>query len=397
MNKDKQYSCVAHMEETARKRIPGFVCDYLVNGLGDNVSVADNRAVLKRVKLMPRYLNEADQPNLRTTFMGRDYHAPFGVAPMGLSGLVWPNSERILARAAKAHNIPYTVSTVATIDLEEAHSIAGANTWFQLYTPQEPEVRRDILRRCDEAGYETIMVTVDVPFKTRRDHDIRNGLSVPPRFDLRTLWQMLTRPTWSLNMLKAGIPQFETVRRYHEAGQSNNVGRRIRGSTKYIEERMGQHITAELFRELRDLWPHKILVKGVLDPAEARTYVDLGADGVIVSNHGGRQLDAAPTAVEVLPKVRTALGPDVPIIADGGIRSGLDIARMLALGADFVIMGRPFLFACGALGTQGGEHVMEVLKAELQATMAQIGCATLDELPSFLHAEREEWGVIRET
>jgi len=384
MNIDKQYPSVAHMEATARRRIPGFARDYMFNGISRGVSVRKNRESLDTVELMPRYINQADKPNLRCHFLGKEYHAPFGVAPIGLSGLVWPNSERILAAAAKAHGIPYTLSTVATISLEESRQIAGECGWFQLYTPQEPEVRKDILRRCAEAGYETVLVTVDVPFKTRRDHDIHNGLSVPPRFDLKTIWQMATHPEWALRMLRTGIPQFVNLKPYHDAGQSSNVGRSIRESTKFIEERMGLHITAERFAEIRAEWPGKLLVKGVLDAEDAKTYRGLGADGVVVSNHGGRQLDAAPSAVDVLPQIRAAVGPDVPLIADGGVRTGLDIARMLALGANFVLLGRPFLFAVAALDRAGGEHVMGVLKAELQSTMGQLGCQTLEELPEFL-------------
>lgn len=385
MNIDKRYPCVAFMEETAHHRLPRFVRDYLFDGLDDGVSVQKNRQALMDVELMPHYLNDSDKPNLRSTFMGREYDAPFGVAPLGLSGLVWPNSERILGAAAKAHNIPYTLSTVATISLEESRQIAGENAWFQLYTPQEPHVREDLLRRCQEAGYETIMVTVDVPYKTRRNNNIRNGLSVPPQFDLQTLWQMMTHPNWALRMLKVGVPQFVNMKPYHEAGNSSNIGRSLRESTKYIEERMGLHITQERFEEIRAMWKGNLLIKGVLHPDEAKAYMDLGADGIIVSNHGGRQLDAAPTAVEVLPKVRAAVGAGVPIVADGGIRSGLDIARMLALGADFVLMGRPFLYALAALDKQGGDHVMNVLKSELQACMGQIGCPTLAELPHFLN------------
>ena len=380
MNIDKQYPSISYMEAAAKRRIPGFARDYLVNGLGGGISVRKNRDALDGVELMPRYMTEADQPNLRCRLFGQDYSAPFGVAPMGLSGLVWPNSEPILARAAKAHNIPYTLSTVATVSLEKIREIAGDHAWFQLYTPKEPEVRADILRRCETAGYDTVMVTVDVPYKTRREHDIRNGLSVPPRFDLRTLWQMTTHPEWALRMLFRGIPQFVNLTPY-SAGSSNNVKDSIEKSTKYIEERMGQHITASLFTELRKLWPRTLLVKGVLDPAEAKAYVDLGADGVIVSNHGGRQLDAAPSAVDVLPQIRAAVGPDVPLLVDGGVRSGLDIARMLALGADFVLIGRPFLYAVAALHEKGGDHVMDILKAELQATMGQLGCRNLAELP----------------
>ena len=382
MNIDKEYPGLSYFEATAKRRIPGFARDYVMNGLGGGVSVRKNRESLDNVELMPRYLTDADQPKIRCRLLGRDYDAPFGIAPMGLSGLVWPHAENILARAARKHNIPYTLSTVATVSLETIRNEGGENAWFQLYTPQDPAVRADLLRRCEVAGYDTVAVTVDVPYKTRREHDIRNGLSVPPRFDLKTLWQMMTHPEWALRMLFRGIPQFVNLTQYSTAGSSDSIRDSIEKSSKYIEERMGLHITAERFAELRKMWPRKLLVKGVLDPAEAKAYVDLGADGVIVSNHGGRQLDAAPSAVDVLPHIRAAVGPDVPVIVDGGVRSGLDIARMLALGADFVMIGRPFLYAVAALNDKGGDHAIDLLKAELQMTMAQLGCPTLAELPA---------------
>ena len=378
------------------RRIPGFLRDYLINGIGHGVAVEKNRQALNDVELMPRYLADADKPNIRCQLMGHGYDAPFGVAPIGLSGLVWAKSETILAEAAKTHNIPYTLSTVANESLEEIRQIAGDKAWFQLYTPQVPETRKDLLRRCEEAGYDTIMVTVDVPNKTRRDHDIRNGLSVPPSFDMKTVWQMVTHPHWSLRMLRAGVPQFVNILPYQQHGFSHvgvgtnyNIGQSIKESGKYIEERMGLHITTSLFEEIRAMWPGKLLAKGVLDPKEAKAYLDLGADGLVISNHGGRQLDAAPSAVSLLPRIRAAVGPEATLIADGGIRSGLDIARMLALGADFVLMGRPFLFAVAALDRRGGDHVMNVLKAELQTTMGQLGYNTLKELREFLFTNTE--------
>ena len=373
------------MEAAALPRLPKFARDYLFNGISNGVSLQKNREALNSVELMPRYLSEANKPDIRCNLLGHDYNAPFGVAPIGLAGLVWPKAEIILSKAAKSHNIPYTLSTVATVSLEDIRGIAGENSWFQLYTPQDPEVRKDILRRCKEAGYDTLIVTVDVPYKTRRDHDIRNGLSVPPRFDLKTVWQIFTHPNWALRMLRAGIPRFVNLAPYHNKNdKERNAARAIKQSVKFIEERMGLHIDRRVFEEIREDWPGKLVVKGVLHPEESKTYLDLGADALIVSNHGGRQLDAAPTAVSVLPQIREAVGPNATLIADGGIRSGLDIARMIALGANFVLLGRPFMFAIAALDHRGGEHVMNILKAELQSTMGQIGCATVEELPQFL-------------
>lgn len=385
MSIDKQFPCVADLEAAALPRLPRFAREYLTEGISNGVSVRKNRESLNEVELMPCYLSEANKPDIRCRLLGHDYHAPFGVAPIGLAGLIWPKAEIILATAAKAHNIPYVLSTVATVSLEDIRDIAGENSWFQLYTPKSSKTRKNLLHRCSAAGYETLVVTVDIPYKTRRDHDIRNGLSVPLKFNLTTLWQMFTHPNWALRMLRAGVPRFVNLAPYYDPGNAQqNAAREIQRSAKFIEERLGLHIDRQIFEEIRTDWPGKLLIKGVLDPQEAKTYLDLGADGLIVSNHGGRQLDAAPTAVSVLPQIRETVGPEATLIADGGIRSGLDIARMLALGANFVLIGRPFMFAVAALAHRGGEHVMNILKAELQSTMGQLGCATIKELPDFL-------------
>jgi len=384
MNLDKQYPCVADMEAAAQRRIPKFMREYLFGGLGGGVSVLKNRHALNQVELMPRYLSDGNQPEIRTQLFGRTYDAPFGVAPVGLSGLIWADSEVILAAAAKVHNIPYTLSTVATASLEEVRKVAGENAWFQLYTPKDPEVVKDLLGRCKKVGYDTLLLTVDVPYATRREHDIRNGVAVPPNFDLKTLSQMVTHPGWALRMLRAGVPEFVNLKPYFQVKPSINVGKSIKASTHFISERLGGHISPQRFNLIRDQWPGKLLVKGVMDPAEAKQYLAMGADGLVVSNHGGRQLDAAPSTVSVLPAIRAAVGPTVTLLVDSGVRSGLDIARMLALGADFVLMGRPFLFALAAMDRAGGEHVMKILKAELRSAMGQIGCPTLQALPSFL-------------
>ena len=389
MNKDKRYPSVAYMETAAHRRLPRFVREYLTGGIGDGVCVQKNRTALNGVELMPRYLSDVTEPSIQTQLLGRSYDAPFGVAPIGLAGLIWPNAETLLAMAARAQNIPFVLSTVSTATLEDIREVAGENAWFQLYTPREPEIRDNLIHRCEQAGYETLVVTIDVPYGTRRDHDIRNGLSVPPRFDLSTLWQMVTHPEWALRMLGAGIPRFVNLAPYYNA---EDLGRRrgeMAKSARFIKNRMGLHITQSLLEEIRAKWPGKLLVKGVLDPDEAATYLEVGADGLIVSNHGGRQLDAAPSVVSVLPRIRAKVGPNATVIADSGIRSGLDIARMLALGADFVMMGRPFLYALAALNRQGGEHVVNILKIELKSTMGQLGCATIGELPEFLIAKSD--------
>ncbi|MEM9776140.1 MAG: alpha-hydroxy acid oxidase [Chloroflexota bacterium] len=375
MSFDKKYPSVADMAAGAARRMPKFVHDYLIGGIGAESCVQRNRDALNTVQLMPRYLQDAQHPDITTTILGQTFDAPFGVAPLGLSGLMWPNLEHILAASAKQHNLPYTLSTYACVSLENIRHSRGKNTWFQYYPSDTPEIEQDLLDRCKKAGYKTIVLTVDIPVETRRDRDIKNGLSVPPDFlNLRTLWQMMTHPAWSLTMLRYGVPHFETLTRYFDRQD-------IQAQAAWISKHMKGHITAARFKDIRAAWSGNIIVKGVLDIGEAETYMNLGADGIQVSNHGGRQFDAAPTPVDMLPTMRQALGPDTLILADGGVRTGLDIARMMALGANFVMMGRPFVYAVAAIGSQGGSHVMQVLKEELTMTLAQMGCQHLARLP----------------
>lgn len=372
------------MEASAKRRMPGFVRDYLTGGVGGDVCLKRNRKALDAVMMMPRYLSQAPNPDIRCRLLGREYDAPFGVAPLGLSGLMWPKAEYLLAAAASAHNIPYVLSTVATASLESIRPIAGENGWFQYYPANDPKVERALLERCAAAGYETVVLTVDVPVNTRRAHDMRNGLSVPPAFDLKTVAQMVAHPQWALRMLRAGVPQFANVTPYYAGGQS------IAASVRFLTQVMKGHITEQRFAEIRRRWNGKLLVKGVLDAEEAKRYMDLGADGIVVSNHGGRQADAAPAAATVLPRIREVTGAQATLLADGGVRSGLDIAKMLALGADFVLLGRPFIFAVAALDDRGADHVMSVLKAEMRSEMGQLGCPALSELSKFLYSPDEE-------
>jgi L-lactate dehydrogenase (cytochrome) len=297
---------------------------------------------------MPRYLVDADKVDFATTLFGQRYDAPFGVAPVGMGGVAWPGAADILATAANRHNLPFAAATFTTSSLESLHSQAQ--------------------------GYDVLIVTVDVPSPMRRDHDIRNGFSVPPRFSLRTGFELASCPAWSLAMARSGFPVFENIVPYMPAGLGTGA------AMAFIADSVTGHITPEIVVELRARWPGTMVLKGILDPDEAMQCRDLGVDGIIISNHGGRQLEAAPTASQMLPLIRTAVGPDYPLIADGGVRTGLDICRMLALGADFVLMGRPFYYAVAAMGAKGADHIMQLFKAELRCTMGQLGCATLPEL-----------------
>jgi len=375
----KRFPSIPHMKAKARWRIPGFAWEYMIGGIGVEENVRRNADDLQKVLFMPRYLSDAPAPDITTRLFGQDFSAPFGVAPIGLAGLQIPGCEVPIARAARAHNIVHVLSTHATTSLEKIKPHTGPNGWFQLYPPNDPVMESDIIERAKRAGYEVLVVTVDIPAPTRRDRDIRNGLSVPPEFGIRTGLHMLARPTWLMRLAKHGIPHFENLTPYAPKGLS------IKEFGAFLGKILAGQITAERFKRIRDQWPGKVIVKGVLDPEEAADYLALGADGIVVSNHGGRQLDAAPSSVSMLPLVRKRVGKDALVMVDGGVRSGLDIARMIALGADYVLMGRPFIFSVAAIGDDGPAHLIDVLKQELAGAMAQMGCPTLSDLPKFLH------------
>lgn len=379
VNIAKRFPSVPHMKKAARWHIPGFAWEYMTGGIGLEENVRRNSADLQKIQFMPRYLSEAQSPVISTKIFGKTYDAPFGVAPVGLAGLQIPGCEPPIAKAALKHNIVHILSTHATTSLEKMKTFSGPNGWFQLYPPNDPKMETDMIERAKRSGYDVLVVTVDIPAPTRRDRDIRNGLSVPPQFGPRTVWHAAMRPTWLMRLAKHGIPHFENLTPYAPSGLS------VTEFAKFLGGILANQITAERFKRIRDQWPGKVIVKGVLDPDEAAEYLALGADGIIVSNHGGRQLDAAPSSVSMLPLVRKRVGKEALVMADGGVRSGLDIARMIALGADYVFMGRPYIFSIAAIGDDGPAHLIDVLKLELTGTMQQMGCRTLPELANFLH------------
>ncbi len=372
------------MEAAGRKRIPKFAWDYMSGGIGRETVLRENISSLDRVKLNPRYLTaEADQPDTQQAILDQTFDYPFGVAPIGLSGIVWPRAAEHLASAAKAHGLPFTLSGFATSSIEQIGEIGG-RLWFQHYLTVDDSINRDMLKRAQKAGFEVLVVTVDIPTATRRDRDIYNGLSVPPQFNLRTLADIIAHPRWALAMLNQGIPEFLNIKPYLPPGAS------LAETSEMMSALIECHVSTEILKQLRDLWPGKMIVKGILDIDEARLCQQVGIDAISVSNHGGRQLDAAPTALEVLPRIRETLGKDYPILVDGGVRCGLDIARYIASGADFVLLGRAFMFALAALGDVGASHAMHILKKEFKMTLGQIGCARVADLPRHLYSSNND-------
>lgn len=366
---NRRFPSLAELEAPARRRLPAIAFDYLEGGIGDEGAVRRNREALDRVELVPRYGVDVGAIDPSVRLFGRSYPLPFGIAPMGLANMVWPQADRMLTTAAQAAGIPYVLSTVGTTSIEAAARLAPDVLWFQLYgiDVDDHAVSRDLIRRARDAGAHVLVVTLDIPVRARRRRDIRNGMTLPFRVTPGMIADALRHPRWSAGVLRYGRPYFASLVDYAEAGDPV-------AATALHRNRQGAFRWRDIAR-FRDLWPGPLVVKGILCPEDAEQAVAVGVDGIQVSNHGGRQFDAAPAAIHVLPAIRAAVGERAAVLFDSGIRSGLDVVRALALGADFAFVGRPFLRAVAALGPAGPAHVVAVLEDEIRTALGQMGVA----------------------
>ncbi|MGH0032868.1 MAG: alpha-hydroxy acid oxidase [Myxococcota bacterium] len=365
----------------ARRRIPRFAFEYLSGGCNEEVNLAKNTAELRRVELVPYYLRERRPASLATALFGERYEAPFGIAPIGLQGLVWPGAPEILARASVAHGLPFVLSTVSTASIETISEITEGRAWFQLYHPKEDRLRDDLIERAKAAGCPVLVVLCDVPTFGYRPKEIRNGLGLPPRLTLRNLAQILGRPEWALRTLAKGTPSFETLAPYTPKGLD------LRHLGLFMDATFSGWLSEERIGPIRDRWPGKLVLKGVASVEDTEKAIALGMDGVIVSNHGGRQHDAGPSSIAALHEIAAACGDRTTVMMDSGIRGGPDVARALAAGARFVFLGRSFMYGVAALGNRGGDHVAGLLKNQLLQVLEQVGAAEPAELPAHLVSE----------
>jgi L-lactate dehydrogenase (cytochrome) len=368
MNLHARYPALTDLRARARTRIPRFVWEYLDSGTGVEATKTRNRLMLDRVMLSPSILHGEFTPEIGTTLFGHDHTLPVGIAPVGMSGMVWPNAERLLARAATATGIPYTLSTVATTRPEDVAPHLNGQGWFQMYPPRDPNIRADMLKRARDAGFSVLVMTVDVPVGSRRERQVRSGLTTPPRLTPRLMAQVARCPAWGLGMARMGMPRMRLIDDY--AGQTKGLP-----SNKHAGYLLRTSPDWDYLRWLREAWDGPLVVKGVLRADDAARIEAEGADAVWISNHAGRQFDAAPATIEALPSIRAATS--LPLILDGGIEGGLDILRAIALGADFVMMGRAWHYALGALGERGPAHFADILAEDLRANMGQLGTRRL--------------------
>ncbi|WP_411273195.1 alpha-hydroxy-acid oxidizing protein [Daejeonella sp.] len=373
-----QYPSIQDLRQKAKRRIPKFAFDYLEGGCNEDVNLDRNISDLQDVVLMPQYLKKHTGTDMSVSIFGQIYDAPIGIAPIGLQGLIWPNSPEILAKAALRHNIPYILSTVSTSSIERIAELSEGRSWFQLYHPTENSLRNDLLKRVAFAQCPVLVVLVDVPSFGYRPRDIRNGLALPPKMSVRNILQAVGRPIWSLETLKTGIPAFATLDPY----MPKNLNLSKLG--QFMNETFTGRVDVDKIAPIREMWKGALVLKGVVSEEDTQKAISMGVDGIIVSNHGGRQLDAAESTIKPLHNLSVKYGKQIKVMIDGGLRSGPDISRCLASGADFTFMGRPFMYGVGALGKKGGDHTISILKIQLQQIMEQLGCEKIEDFPQHL-------------
>ncbi len=372
------YPSIAMLREKARRRIPRFAFEYVDGGCNEEVNLYNNTADIRKVELKPVYLKDFNGVDLSTTLLGHTYSAPFGIAPVGLQGLVWPGAPELLAQAAAEANIPFILSTVTTASIEKIATVTNGQAWFQLYYPAEKEVTDSILQRLEQAGYKVLVLLADVPSFGYRPKEIRNGLAMPPRMTFRNMLQIASKPNWALRTLFHGQPEFATLKPYMPKGMNmHHLG-------LFMNRTFNGRLTEEKISYIRDRWKGKLVIKGVASEYDAAKAIRLGLDGLIVSNHGGRQLDAGESAIHSLQRIVRASNSDITVMMDSGLRSGPDIARTLASGAAFTFMGRAFMYGVAALGKEGPGHTIHILKKQLLQVMEQVNCPRTDQLSQYL-------------
>ena len=377
MNYDTKFPSIADLKTRARKRIPSFAFDYVDGGIDQEYGKNRNRMAWHQIELTPRYLLDVSHADLTVPLFGHHYAMPIGVPPIGLGNMMWPGAEIALATAAQKANIPYILSTFSTTPLEQIARVAPDVCWFQLYVPRKVEVMKDLLERVKSAGYKNLVVTLDIPVGAKRNRELKNGLNLPFSLTPQIIWQSMIHPRWAIDTLIHGQPEFVNVLKYRE-GQNDELDQ----FAQFITNFNMQGVTRERIELIRDLWEGPLILKGVQYEQDIRDALDIGIDGIIVSNHGGRQLDAAPSSARSLAELVPEARAKMTVMVDSGIRTGMDVVRAGSLGAEMTFSGRSFFWGMGAMGHAGADQVIEIFRDEIDRTLKQLGCA------AFQHMDR---------
>lgn len=367
----RKFPTIEDLEKHAARRIPRFAFEFLQGGAGDESGLSRNRSSLRGIEIVPRYGVDISGIDPSVELFGHRYAAPIGISPVGLDGLMWPGATELFARAAQRMNIPYLVGTLATARIEDVTRWAPDVTWFQLY-PVAADGHRisfDLAARAQNAGAKVLVATLDVPVRPKRPRDLRNGFVMPFRLGARNTLDVVASPHWLWALARRGMPRFANIEAYANGGDP----------AAFVGANVGGGFAWDVLARLRETWRGPMLVKGVLHPADAEKAREIGMDGVIVSNHGGRQFDAAPASVDMLPAIAAAVGRDMTVILDSGVTSGVDMLRALACGAHSTFAGRAFLLALAAIGDNGARHMAASFIDEFTIALGQSGLRSTSE------------------
>lgn len=367
----QRYPTVGDLEPRAKRRIPRFAFEFLQGGAGDESGLRRNRSALQAVEIVPRYGVDVTKVDPSVDLFGHRYAAPIGISPIGFDGMMWPGATERFARAAQAQNIPYMVGTLACATIEKVVEWAPDVTWFQLY-PMAPDNHRyslEMADRAQRAGARVLVATLDVPVRSKRPRDLRNGLVMPFAMTPRIVLAAALAPPWLGALRRNGMPTFANMAAF--AGAADR-----QATSNFVRTTIGGGFPWEQIARLRERWTGPMLVKGVLHPADAEKALQLGLDGVVVSNHGGRQFDAAPATIDVLPEIARTIGKRGTVLFDSGVVSGVDMLRAVALGAHGCFAGRAFMLGLAALGDHGATHVARAFIEEYRIALGQCGLAS---------------------
>jgi len=360
-------TCVADLRELAKRRVPRAFFEYADRGSYEETTLRANRAALAQINLRQRVMRNVDNRSLATDIVGQPVSMPLAIAPTGLTGLQRGGGEILGARAAEKAGIPFCLSTVSICSIEQVRDAVKTPFWFQVYVMRDRGFTRELIERAKAAGCTALMLTADLTVQGQRHREIKNGLSVPPRITLHNLLDMLSKPRWAWSMLNAPSRSFGNLR-----GRIENTDS-LTTLAQWIANQFDPTLTWEDLEWIRALWPGKLIIKGILDPEDARIAADHAVDAIVVSNHGGRQLDGAPASIDVLPSIVQAVGDRVQVLFDGGILSGQDLLKALACGAHAGLIGKAFLYGLGAMGEAGVTQTIELIRRELSVSMALTG------------------------
>lgn len=356
----------------AKRALPPMVFDFVDGGAEDERTVRGNAQSFDRWWFVPRILTDVGTRSQSTELLGVTRRSPLVLSPAGLVGLAWPHGEAAAASAAGHFGVPFAVSSMSSVSVEDVRAATDQALWIQLYLWRDRDATEALVQRCADLGYETLCLTVDVPLTGQRERDLRNGMTIPPRIGVRNALGVLSRPGWALRVGTAGVT-FANIEQDASSRDTMRLG-------AYVNSQLNPTATWEDLQWLREAWSGKLVVKGVLEPGAAKRLVDEGVDGVVVSNHGGRQLDGAIPAIAALSGIVDAVGGQVDVVLDGGVRRGADVVKAVALGATACMLGRPYVFGLAAGGSAGVTRVLQLLESEIDRVLALLGVADLDEL-----------------